>query len=35
MYITWLIQISFILFFATFMTRFIYKASKTRICPVS
>lgn len=33
MYILWLIQISFILFFATFMTRFIYKASKNPYLP--
>ncbi len=33
MYILWLIQISFILFFATFMTRFIYKVSKNPYLP--
>ena len=33
MYVLWLIQITFILFFATFMTRFIYKVSKNPYLP--
>ncbi len=33
MYVLWLIQTSFILFFATFMSRFIYKVSKNPYLP--